>query len=86
MPDYRVCFMNEIPRNDRLFRCCQRTIIIRRAPTAEWAVESAKEQFASLEGIPNWKIHAALIEIELIEIEPVEPEPKRNAKTLAPRI
>jgi hypothetical protein len=58
----------------------------RRAPTAEWAVESAKEQFASLEGIPNWKIHAALIEIEPIEIEPVEPEPKRNAKTLAPRI
>ena len=77
MPDYRVCFMNEIPRNDKLFRCCQRTIVIRRAPTAEWAVEAAKEQFARLEGIPDWKIHAALIEIEPIEFA-------ANAETLAP--
>jgi hypothetical protein len=23
MPSYRVCFINEIPRNDKLFRCCQ---------------------------------------------------------------
>lgn len=79
MPDYRVNFMNEIPRNDRLFRCCQRSIIIRSAPTAEWAVEAAKEQFARLEGILDWKIHAALI-----EIEPIDPEANRNAKTLTP--
>src|SRR5690242_18679856 len=53
MPDYRVCFINEIPRNDKLFRCCQRSIIIQSAPTAEWAVEEAKKQFARLEGIKN---------------------------------
>ena len=78
MPDYRVCFMNEIARNNRLFRCCQRAIIIRSAPTAEWAVEAAKEQFARLEGIPDWKIHAALI-----EVEPMDPGANRNAKTVA---
>jgi hypothetical protein len=29
MTSYRVCFFNEIPRNDRLFKCCQRSIVIR---------------------------------------------------------
>ena len=74
MPSYRVCFMNEIPRNDRLFRCCQRSIIIRWAPSAERAVEAAKKQFAELERIRDWKIHAALIEVEAIDLE-AEPEP-----------
>jgi len=64
MPSYRVCFMNEIPRNDRLFRCCQRSILIRSAPNIERALEAAKQEFAELEGIRDWKIHATLIEIE----------------------
>src|SRR5437879_12037239 len=68
MPSYRVRFINEIPRNERLFRCCQRSIIIRSAPSAERAVEAAKEQFAELEGIRDWKIHAARIEVEPIDI------------------
>jgi hypothetical protein len=71
MLSYRVRFMNEIPRNDKLFRCCQRSIIIRSAPTAERAVEAAKKQFAELEGILDWKIHAALIEVEAIDLEAV---------------
>lgn len=69
MPSYRVRFINEIPRNERLFRCCQRSIIIRSARTPERAIEAAKKRFARLEGISNWKIHAALIEIEPIHIE-----------------
>ena len=69
MLSYRVCFINEIPRNERLFRCCQRSIIIRSARTPERAIEAAKKRFARLEGISNWKIHAALIEIERIDIE-----------------
>lgn len=69
MPDYRVCFMNEIPRNDKLFRCCQRSIIIRSAPSAERAVEAAKKQFAEIEGISDWKIHAALIEVKAMDLE-----------------
>jgi hypothetical protein len=64
MPSYRVRFINEIPRNERLFRCCQRSIMIRSASSAERAVEAAKEQFAELEGIRDWKIHAALIDLE----------------------
>ena len=69
MPSYRVRFINEIPRNERLFRCCQRSIIVRSARTPERAIEAAKKRFARLEGISNWKIHAALIEIEPIDIE-----------------
>jgi hypothetical protein len=69
MPSYRVCFMNEIPRADKLFRCCQRSIIIRSAPSAEQAAEAAKKQFAEFEGIRNWKIHASLIEVEAIDLE-----------------
>jgi hypothetical protein len=68
MPSYRVCFINEIARNERLFRCCQRSIVIRSAPTAQQAVEAAKEQFAELEAIRDWRIHAALIEVEPIDI------------------
>jgi hypothetical protein len=73
MPSYRVCFMNEIPRADKLFRCCQRSIVIRSASSAEQAVEAAKKQFAELEGIRDWRIHAALIEVEAIDLE-AEPD------------
>jgi len=81
MPSYRVCFINEIPRNDRLFRCCQRSILIRSAPNSERALEAAKQQFAELEGVRDWKIHAALI-----EIEPVNPkaEPEKQPREATP--
>ena len=69
MTSYRVCFMNEIPRNDKLFLCCQRLITIRSARSPERAVEAAKKRFARLEGIRDWKIHAALIEMEAIDLE-----------------
>jgi hypothetical protein len=81
MPSYRVRFINEIPRNERLFRCCQRSIIIRSASSAERAVEKAKEQFAELEGVRDWKIHAALIEVEPIDIAE---EPNTLPKALNP--
>ena len=68
MHSYRVSFINEIPRNEKLFRCCQRSIIIRSARTPERAVEAAKKRFARREGIRGWKIHAALIEIEPMEV------------------
>ena len=74
MPSYRVCFINEIPRNEKLFRCCQRSIVIRSARTRERAIEAAKMKFARLEGIRDWKIHAALIEIEPIEVEAKLPD------------
>ena len=80
MHSYRVCFINEIPRNEKLFRCCQRSVVIRSARTPERAIEAAKKRFARLEGIRDWKIHAALIEIETIEVEvkPPAPAPARE--------
>ena len=80
MPSYRVSFINEIPRNERLFRCCQRSIIIRSARTPERAIEAAKKRFAKLEGIRNWKIHAALIEMEPMDIE-TNPNNLQRSKT-----
>jgi hypothetical protein len=83
MPSYRVSFINEIPRNEKLFRCCQRVIVIRSARTPERAAAAAKKRFARLEGIRDWKIHAALIEIEPIEVkaEPPDATPaKRNTR------
>jgi hypothetical protein len=71
MSSYRVFFMNEIPRNDKLFRCCQRSIIIRLARSPERAVEAAKKRFTRLEGIRDWKIHAALIEIDPVDLESI---------------
>ena len=52
---------------------CQRAIIIRSARNLERAIEAAKKRFARLEGIRDWKIHAALIEVEAIDLE-AEPE------------
>jgi hypothetical protein len=85
MPTYRVCFINEIPRNEKLFRCCQRSIIVRSARTPERAVEAAKKRFARLEGIRNWKIHAALIEIEPLdtEMKPQQPTPVQRKTSVS---
>ena len=69
MASFRVDFINELPRNDRLFRCLQRSILIRSARSPERAVEAAKRRFARLEGIRDWHIHAARI-----ELRPVDPE------------
>ena len=69
MASYRISFINEIPRNRKLFRCCQRSILIRSAPSADRAVELAKKRFAQLEGIRDWKIHAGQIDVEAIEVQ-----------------
>ena len=68
MPSYRVCFINDIPRNGKLFHCCQRSIVVRGARSPERAVEAAKKRFARLEGICNWNIHAGRIEVEMIDL------------------
>ena len=77
MPSYRVSFFNDIPRNEKLFHCCQRSIVVRAAPGPERAVEAAKKRFARLEGICNWNIHASRIELEAIDL-PVGSEGARQ--------
>jgi hypothetical protein len=53
MPSYRVYFMNEIPRNDKLLHCCQRSIIINSARNGEQAVEAAKSNLPSSKAFPT---------------------------------
>ena len=76
MPSYRVSFINDIPRNEKLFHCCQRSIVIRAARSRERAVEAAKKRFARLEGICNWSIHAGRIDLEVIDL-PAKPDDAR---------
>lgn len=66
MPSYRVSFMNDIPRDGKLFHCCQRSIVNRAARSRERAVEAAKKRFARCERICNWNIHADRVEVEVI--------------------
>jgi hypothetical protein len=67
MTSYRVDFMNEFARNRRIHEVCQRSIVVRSAPSPEQAGETAKTHFARLEGIRDWRIHAATIEVVPIE-------------------
>jgi len=69
LTDYRVCFLNDIPRNDKLFRCCQRSFVVRSSQSPDEAAEAAKREFAHLEGIRDWRTHAAQCEIQPIELE-----------------
>jgi len=77
VPSYRVSFINDIPRNAKLFHCCQRSIVVRTARSRERAVEAAKKRFARLEGICNWNIHAGRIELEVIDL-PAKPVDARS--------
>ena len=40
-----------------------------RLPVLNGRLKQQKKQFAELEGIRDWKIHAALIELEPIDVE-----------------
>jgi hypothetical protein len=82
MPSYRICFINEIPRGNHLFRCCQRSIVIRSARSPERAIEAAKKRFARIEGIPDWQIHAGMIEIREIDLS----EPGTRSATPHPQV
>jgi hypothetical protein len=71
MTSYRVDFMNEFARNRRVHKVCQRSIVVRSARSPEQAGEAAKTHFARLEGIRDWRIHAATVEVVPIEDDPV---------------
>jgi hypothetical protein len=68
---YRICFFDEIARNAKVFRCCQRSLLIRSARSPKRAIEAAKKRFARLERIRDWKFHAGFFEIEAIASEAV---------------
>jgi hypothetical protein len=72
--DYRVCFFNRFARGRQTVTACQRTIVVRGAESREAAVEAAKQQFAEIEGIPDWHIHASMIEAGLLADDATDQE------------
>ncbi len=66
MLSYRVSFVNKLPKGGRLFRCCQRVLLIRRARSPERAIEAAKKRFMRCERVEDWRIRAAEIEVEAV--------------------
>lgn len=79
---YRVCFLNRFARGRNTITACQRSIVIPSAASREAAIEVAKQRFAELEGIPNWQIHASIIEAGLLDDDAAaarETEEQRSA-------
>ena len=70
---FRICFLNQFPRGAKTITACQRSIVIRSAKTREDAVEEAKKRFAELEGVPDWRLHAQMIEVGAADTEPGGP-------------
>jgi hypothetical protein len=70
---YRVCFLNQFARGPRSITACQRAIVIRSTKTCEDAIEQAKKRFAELEGVPDWHLHATMIEVGTLDAEPSAP-------------
>ena len=68
---YRIKFMNDfVNSSGHNFHCCQDTIEIRAAKSRDRAIEAAKHRFARRQRIPDWKVHAHLIEVEEMPREP----------------
>ena len=65
MSGYRIKFMNDFVNSaGHNFHCCQDAIEIRFARSRERAIEAAKHRFARRQRIPDWRVHAHLIEVE----------------------
>ena len=87
--DYRVDFFNTFARNRATYRVCQRSIVVREACCPGHARTIAELRFAELEGVCDWRIHAA--EAEVVPIDrgsepetgrlPAEARPSRHADT-----
>ena len=70
---YRVCFLNQFAQGPKVITACQRSIVIPSATTREDAVEQAKKRFTELEGVPDWHLHATMIEVGALDAEPSAP-------------
>jgi hypothetical protein len=67
MPNYRICFIDEIPRRRRAVSLLSALDRHRSARSPERAIETAKKRFARLEGIRDWHIRAGMIEMEGVD-------------------
>ncbi len=65
MTRYRVTFFKHLVSSDgHPFKCLQHTIEIRRAKTADRAVEAAERRYARVRHVPDWRFYADTIEFE----------------------
>lgn len=66
MPCYRVKFFKNLLSPDgHRFKCLQKAIEIRRARSMDRAVQAAERRFARLHRVPDWKLHADLLEVKI---------------------
>lgn len=90
--DYRVDFLNTFARNRAIYRVCQRSIVVREACCPGHARAIAELRFAELEGVPDWHIHAAEVEVVAIDrsgepgsdAAPADEKPSRRTDTRRP--
>ena len=79
MPSYKVSFFKDLlSSNGHQFKCLQKAVEIRRARSAERAVQAAERRFARLHRVRDWKLHADLLEVEIdgrkADCEPIHVE------------
>ena len=66
MTSYRVSFFKYVLSSDgHPFKCLQQVIEIRRAKSADRAVQAAERQYEKLRGIYKWTLHADYLELEV---------------------
>ena len=64
---YRVSFFKDITNcYGKLFKMCQRSIVIRSARSPERAIRAAKIRFSRLERIRDWTLRAEKIELDVL--------------------
>jgi hypothetical protein len=80
MRRYRVTFFKNLLSSDgHPFKCLQRVIEVRRARSIDRAVQAAERRYERLHRVPNWKLHADIIELEIddrkLDHEPIHAAP-----------
>ena len=66
MSRYRVNFFkNQLSSDGHQFRCLQQSIVIRRARSADRAIEAAKRRFERCCHLADWRLHADGVELEI---------------------
>jgi hypothetical protein len=81
---YRVSFFKDLLNsNGHRFRCLQQSIVIRRARSAERAVEAAKRRFERLCHLADWRFYADGVELEMDQLSPSAQHVSRNERESA---
>jgi len=66
MSRYRVSFFkNLLSADGHQFRCLQQSMVIRRARSADRAIEAAKCRFERCCHLADWRLHADGVELEI---------------------